>query len=118
TLQNPILLAPSNPNDRTSEFCANEWISCRRITRIKESSIPAGGIGTFDYTIETGNREGYVSEDLGIVQESVRWFDSKYTKWVKLNQPVYSWSYVGNKFFVDSTKTQQISPTTLNKNQR
>jgi hypothetical protein len=118
TTQNPIRLAPSAPRDQNGPLCSTDWISCKRIVRMNEASVAVNGTGTFDYSIQTTSKGQYIGQDLGIVQEGLRWFDSNYTMWSKSNNPSYTWAYSGTKFFSDSTKSQEISPASLNKNQR
>lgn len=118
TAQNPIRIAPSNPRDQNSVLCSNDWISCKRIIQMNESSVAVNGTGTFDFSIKTTNKGQYVGQGLDIVQEGIRWFDSSYTMWSKSNDPVYTWAYFGTKFFTDATKSQQVSPSSLSKTQR
>jgi hypothetical protein len=118
TTQNPIRLAPSNPRDQNSTLCSTEWINCKRIVRMNEASVAVSGTGTFDYTIKTTSKGQFTGQNLELVQEGTRWFDSNYTMWTKSNDPSYTWAYFGTTFFSDATKTQQISPTSRSKNQR
>lgn len=118
TSQNPIRLAPSNPKDYNSIMCAPEWINCKRVVRMNETSVAPNGTASFDFTIKTTKDSQYISQQLALLQEGIRWFDTYYTAWTKSNEPSYTWAYSEMKFFTDNTKSQQVDPSNLTKGQR
>jgi hypothetical protein len=117
TTQNPIQLAPS-PRDKNSPLCSDDWTSCARIVRMNEISVSVNGTGTFDYSVKTPTKGQFVGQNLEIVQEGLRWLDSSYTMWSKANNPSYTWSYSGTKYFTDASKTQMLPSLTLTRGQR
>lgn len=117
TTQNPIKLAPS-PRDKISELCSDNWLTCTRIVRMNEASVPVNGTGTFDYSIKTPSKSQFIGQGLEIVQEGVQWFNATYVLWSKTNDPSYTWLYSGTKYFTDASKTQQLSSLSLNSRQR
>jgi hypothetical protein len=83
---NFIALNATDPIGRTSNFQDSSWLASFRPTKMKEATVPSGGIATFQFTIRdnVGN-EGLFNENFQLVSEHVTWIDgSKFTLPIKV----------------------------------
>lgn len=68
-------LGVSRPIDRASQFTDSSWISNSRATRLLESSVPPGEIGTFEFTIQAPSTTGTYKEYFNPVAEGRAWLN-------------------------------------------
>lgn len=71
--QSTVRIGTRDPDNRTSDFRNGSWLSVARPTRLLESTVTPGAIGTFDYTMTGPNSEGILNETFGIVAEGIAW---------------------------------------------
>src|SRR5690606_12308869 len=70
----PLRLGTSSPQDRSSVFCDNSWLTCNRPAKLKQSSVKPGEIGTFEFSIRTpGTGSDDKTEYFRPVVESLQW---------------------------------------------
>ncbi len=72
----PVSLGTSNPYDRSSRFCSTEWYGCSRPTRLIESQVAPGQIGTFEFWLKAPNTPGKSLEYFNPVAEGISWMDN------------------------------------------
>lgn len=74
---NPVRISPSNPNDRTSTFCASGWIICSRAVNLNETSVAPGGIGTFTIPVQAPVSPGRYIEHFNLLAEGITWMNDQ-----------------------------------------
>ncbi len=104
----PVRLATGGQaKDKGSPLCYDDWVVCSRLSRANEATIGPNAIATFNFTIDTGSTLGYFGQEVEVVQDAVRWYDSSYTIWMRVNPANYRWSYQGTKYYTDSTMSTE-----------
>lgn len=103
---NPINIGMTRPQDRPSAFYDSSWIGTNRPTRLKEASVPPGGIGTFEFWINTPNTPGTYPEYFSLLAEGRTWMNDPGMNFYATVVPaVYSWQMVWQYAYADQTKT-------------
>lgn len=72
-----VRLGTTEPTDRKSLFCANEWVNppvCNRITVAEGSSVPPGQIGAYRFWMKAPAAPGTYTEYVNLVAEGFSWF--------------------------------------------
>ncbi|NTU69699.1 hypothetical protein HGB13_02655 [bacterium] len=70
---NPMLLGTSNPRDRASAFYSPVWLNAGRPTKLKQTTVAPGEIGTFEWTIKVPRVNGEYREFYTPVVEGKQW---------------------------------------------
>lgn len=115
---NPVKIG-TLPWFRQSGFCTGSWPDCTRPAVLTEASVPPNQIGTFSIELKPNpSLRGLYSERLQLVAESKTWFGNEFSLEIDVKAPVYSYSYVSDESFTDSTKTTPLALTSLSPGQR
>lgn len=77
--QSSIRLGTTRPLDRSSQFYDASWFNSIRPTRLLESSVPPGGIGTFEFVLKAPSTPGQYQEYFNLVAENITWFNDQGT---------------------------------------
>lgn len=72
---NPVHLAASNPQDRSSKFSTPSWLSAARAANLNETSVPSGSTGTFTFVIQAPSSPGSYREYFNLVSEGITWMN-------------------------------------------
>jgi hypothetical protein len=73
---NPINLGASHPNERISPFSTTGWLAAGgRPARLKEASVPPGGIGTFEFPVVAPTAPGTYLEYFTPLAEGLVWMN-------------------------------------------
>jgi predicted small integral membrane protein len=116
---NPINIGMTHPQDRPSAFYDSSWIGTNRPTRLKESSVAPGAIGTFEFWINAPNTPGAYPEYFSLVAEGRTWMNDPGMNFFATVLPaVYSWQMVWQYAYADQTKTVGKGTVNLAKGDR
>lgn len=115
---NPATLGTSNQRNHTSKYCDTTWLSCNRVTKIKESSIAPGEEGHFEFYMAASNILGEFREYFEPVLENESWMINNtgfhiYTQ--TLND--YAWKWFSYDAWLNSEHTLKADVNQLSKNQ-
>jgi uncharacterized protein YxeA len=117
---NPVRLGTWHGQDRNSEFCQGAgWLSCNRIASPNETSVPPGGTATYEFWMQTPNRNGNFREYLNLVAEGRSWMNpTGMFIGVNASAPQYNWQPQHQTVYTDSNKTTALGwNATLSTNQ-
>lgn len=114
---NPVNLGTDNPRDRHSRFCTNGWLSCNRPANLAGSSVAPGAIGTFEFPVRVPAGGGTFSEYFTPLVEGVGWMNSVGIHYNLSVNSSYSWSFVGQAAYTDSSKTNPVDLNNLSPGQ-
>lgn len=117
TGSNPVNLATDEPRDRNSRFCTSGWLTCNRPAKLTESSVAPNSIGTFEFPIQIPAGGGIFPEYFTPIVEGLTWMQSigiHYSLTVNSN---YSWNFVGQSAYTDSSKTTPVDTNNLSPGQ-
>jgi hypothetical protein len=79
--ENTIYLAPTNPQDRLSNFySSDDWENKSRAATMLENEVNPGEIGTIRFTVKPAIKGDY-KEYFQLVIENVGWIDSSFVRW-------------------------------------
>ena len=96
----------TRPLDRASPFYESSWLGTNRPTRMIESSVPPGGIGTFEFWMKAPIIPGTYYEYFSLVAEGIAWMnDPGMNFYSTVNQAKYSWQFMGQYAYTDQNKT-------------
>lgn len=70
-----VKIGSSWPNDRSSVFRDESWLSGARPARLKEASVTSGEVGTFEFTLKAPENEGTYKEYFNILVEGREWLN-------------------------------------------
>jgi len=116
---NPVHLATSRPQDRSSAFCDPSWLSCNRLATMVEASVAPGQTGTFEFWYKAPMAGGTYREYFNLVAEGASWMnDTGLSFYTVVQPPTYTWSIAGQFAFTDSSKTTPVDLTNLNPGQK
>ena len=73
--QSTTYLGTSSPKDRTSPFYDSSWIGASRVTRLIETTVAPGQVGTFEFILNSPSSTGGHRESFNIVQEGITWLN-------------------------------------------
>lgn len=111
---NPVSIGTSAPRDRTSRFCDTTWISCGRPTRLSESSVPPGSIGTFEFWAKAPAGFGQYNEYFNLLAEGKSWMNDIGMYWsFGVQKDTYAWKYAGQALYSNSARTISVDPNIL-----
>lgn len=71
--KNNTFVATAKPNGRHSGFNNGSWPSKSRAARLRENSVPPGGVGTFEFSYRAPNISGTHKEHFTVVIEGKKW---------------------------------------------
>jgi surface antigen len=114
TGSNPVRLATSSPNDRTSRFADGSWHSGTRPAVMDEASVAPGQVGTFEFQLTVPSDAGTWNEHFNLVMENQGWLTPSndwYFQVIVQNNGARSYSYVSQIYYTDSTKTTSTNTT-------
>ena len=76
---NPVRLATTSPQDRTSSFCdmsdSPTWVSCNRAATMDEASVAPGGTATFEFWYKP-SQTGTFREYFTPVVDGITWMNN------------------------------------------
>ncbi|HSX17906.1 MAG TPA: hypothetical protein VLE51_00940 [Candidatus Saccharimonadales bacterium] len=72
---NPVRLASWLPTNRSSAFYDSSWILPIRPALLQEASVSPGSNGTFVFTVNAPQKEGFYTEHFNLAMEGVSWFE-------------------------------------------
>lgn len=115
---NPAVLGVSEPRDRASKYCDTTWISCNRVTTIREPYIAPGEEGHFEFYAAASNIQGEFREYFTPLLENKGWMmnDTGFHIYTKTNQD-FAWQWGSLSSWSDSTKTSPINLASLSPGQ-
>jgi hypothetical protein len=109
-----VNLGTSQPQDRTSPFRDNTWLTANRAATINEATVAPGQTGTFSFWIQAPSSPGYYKEYFNLVAEGVTWMNDMGLYFdLQVNPAVYSWQPVSQNAYTDETKASPIDLSTL-----
>ena len=80
---NPMRLGAVNPGTRMSVFYVpGTWIAANRAAALKQTSVPPGGTGTFEFPIRAPAQVGVYKEYFQPVAELLSWFNDLGQHWI------------------------------------
>ncbi len=82
--QSTLHLGTSHPMDRASAFADANWLSNTRPTKLLESSVVPGDVGTFQFEMQSPGSVGTYGEYFNLLVEGVTWLDDP-GFWVQVN---------------------------------
>ncbi len=111
-----VLVGTEGPRDRNSQFCDSTWLTCRRPTRMNETTVTPGNNATFEfwYNVPLNQSGGIFQERFNLLSDGVTWMPDQgvnYTTTVQSN--TRSWSVVSQRAYTDSSKTTARSIANL-----
>lgn len=132
---NPIILAPEMPKDRSSIFADGGWIAPHRAATfqnkvqkdgegndqiIPASEIAPGEVAYFQFTITAPDSGGIYREHFQLLSERREWFarDLQLSATIRVVPAIYSWRPTAQHIYTDETKTVNSSTTSMNPGQR
>ncbi|HEX7260089.1 MAG TPA: hypothetical protein VF272_04130 [Candidatus Saccharimonadia bacterium] len=115
---NPVRLGASRPNDRSSIFATNTWVSPARPATLKEASVAPGGTGTFTFTVKMPATGGNYREYFNLLVEGKMWLNDPGLYYdITVIPDVYSWSRVGQAVYANSSKAAPVDAGNLSPGQ-
>lgn len=98
---------------RVSPFCAGKWITtvpnCTRAAVLNESSVPPGGIGTFEFPINAPTGINIYNETFGLVVDGKSTFSNGFINFqFNVKPTAYSAQPVWQSVFTNSSKTTSL----------
>ncbi len=106
---NPVRLATTSPQDRTSSFCdmsdSPTWVSCNRAATMDEASVAPGGTATFEFWYKAPNAGGTFNEHFSLVTDGLSWMNDPGLYFHTVVQSIYTWSIVSQASFTDASKS-------------
>lgn len=116
----PVRLGTWGAQDRMSSFCEATWYGCNRAALLRESSVPPGQIGSFEFwvTIPNNTTADYKFEGFNPVAENAEWFNGDGFQLSFTVIPTLSAATTARDAYLDSTKSTLISTGSLVTNQR
>lgn len=102
---NPVRLATSSPQDRSSVFYDSSWLSSNRATTLTEASVAPGQIGTFEFWVSSPYAENgtVFKEYFRPVVEGQAWMnDIGMYQPFTMSSATNIWSYVSQSAYTDS----------------
>lgn len=114
---NPTVLGTDNPRDRDSAFCMAGWLTCNRPTGLKETSVPPGSVGTFEFPIQIPSGARNVNEYFTPLIEGIYWMSNPFISYPATIYGNYSWTWAGQQVYTDISKTSQVDLTDLSPGQ-
>jgi hypothetical protein len=75
TGDNPVRIGTANARERTSPFCDNTWINCRRPANLSEASVAPGSTGTFEFWYKAPANLAEYREHFTPVAEGIAWMN-------------------------------------------
>lgn len=95
--------------DHNSQICDTSWIRCSRTATHLEPTVAPGEIATFEFWAKTPTTPGAYGEAFNLVADGLTWFPNKgsYIRF-ESTDPVYSWQFIGQGFYSDSTRSTPI----------
>lgn len=107
---NPINLGASSQTDRQSQFCNSTWLNCARPTRLKESLVKPGEVGTFEFQVTSPTSLGSFKEHFRPVVEGVGWMNDLGAHWqLNIMPATYEWQQLSQSLYTDSARTSPIT---------
>ncbi len=73
--QSVVRLGTFKPMQRTSQFYDATWLNAYRPTQLLESSVPPGGVGTFEFVLTAPQTTGTYQEYFNLVAENITWMN-------------------------------------------
>ncbi|HSE29140.1 MAG TPA: hypothetical protein VLA77_00965 [Candidatus Saccharimonadales bacterium] len=106
---NPVKLATWDPFDRQSEFCSG-WLSgCTRVALPNEATVNPGQFATFDFWMQTPDREGNFREQFNLVAENHSWMNlGGLSIGINSTKGNFTWQPLHQTVYTDSTKTTAL----------
>lgn len=116
---NPTILGTDNPMNHNSPYCDTTWISCSRVTKIKEASVAPGEEGHFEFYAAASNVDGTFREYFTPVLEYQGWM-ANYTGFEIYSRTTdyYSWAWGGVTAWSDAAHTVAADLNHLTKGQQ
>ena len=109
TGSNPVNLATNNPQDRSSDLYESSWTSFNRVTKLTESSVAPGEVGTFEFWVRMPYKtNGTIqNEAFRPVVEGSAWMNDvgMYQTFI-YSTPETEWQYVSQSAYTNSSYTQ------------
>lgn len=105
TGSSPINLGTGGPQDRHSRFCTSAWPNCTRAAKLTESSVAPGAIGSFEFPINVPAGGGSFNEYFTPLAEGLTWMEDIGIHYPISVNDIYSWSFVGQAAYTNSSKT-------------
>jgi hypothetical protein len=88
----PIAIGTSNPTDRASPFRHPNWYGATRLTKLAETSVAPGQVGTFYVSLKAPSFGDY-TEHYSLVAEGMAWFNQVITRNITVTED-YAWQPV------------------------
>lgn len=111
---NPVSIGTNVPRDRTSQFCDTTWLACFRPTKLTESSVPPGSIGSFEFWVKAPQNYGTYNEYFNLLAEGKVWMNDfgMYFPF-GVQRDMYQWKYSSQTLFADPARTMPVNMNTL-----
>jgi hypothetical protein len=111
---NPVDMGATNPQDRSSAFCNQSWLSCNRPARLIEPSVAPGELGTFEFSITPPASSGTYKESFNLLSEGNTWMNDIGMYYQFAVVPLTSqWQEVSQQIYTDSSYTLPANPAAL-----
>jgi hypothetical protein len=116
---NPATLGTSNPRDHASPYCDTTWLSCNRVTTIRESSVAPGEDGHFEFYAAASNVLGEFREYFAPVLENKGWTtnDTGFHIYTQTKSD-YAWQWGSLAIWSDAAHTTPIDLNHVPRGQR
>lgn len=112
TGSNPVRLATSSPQDRSSDLYDSSWAGFNRAANLTEPSVAPGDVGTFEFWVRMPYKaNGTIhNEAFRPVVEGSAWMNDigMYQTFI-YSTPDTAWQYVSQSAFTDSSYTQAVN---------
>ncbi len=111
---NPVMIGTNNPSNHNSPSCTSSWVACHRPTKLIESTVLPGDIGTFEFDMEVPNNIGTHREDFNLLAEGKAWMKDIGFHWaLQAKPPTYNWSYISQGIYADNGYTKPLNQSIL-----
>ncbi len=114
----PVRIGTDRPNERPSRFATAAWLSPSRPASMTEATVAPGQTGTFEFPITVPAGGGLYREYFNLLAENYTWFNSDVGQFFPMTiVSNYSWSYVSQASYTDSSKSTPLDLSNLSANQ-
>ncbi|MCB9834688.1 hypothetical protein H6792_01490 [Candidatus Nomurabacteria bacterium] len=108
---NTLRLGTINPDNHPSDLSNSSWISNNRPTKIDQTTVKPGELGSFSFMASVTSSIGQYQESFSMVDDGVRWFSGSipinYT--VASATPYYQVSIQNFDLYYDASRTLPVS---------
>ncbi|MBP9738691.1 hypothetical protein KBD20_03310 [Candidatus Saccharibacteria bacterium] len=107
TGSNAIMVGTANPLERQSGFAPGSgWLSPTRPALLKETAVPPGSSGTFEFWMTAPSTGGTYNERFNLIANGLAWFaDTGLSFYARVQPRTYTWQMSTQYAYTDESKT-------------